>query len=577
MITDLRIQNIGIIEEVTLEMSPGFTVLTGETGAGKTMILTAFQMVCGEKIDSNMIRTNEKNAIIEAFIKVPADKEIKNRLEELDIEIEDDGMQLSRTISREVRGKIVLGSRSIPSSALEEIMSTSVTIHGQGDQIQLNKSSYQRQLLDQFCGVPHEKVLQDYLLEYQNYLALKKTLEDLLQNDKANNLRQIQLQEALQELSDAQLEVDEEITLNERINMINNSEDIFESLAEADNVFNGGEINSENSIAAQIAKARKSLEISSGKSERLASLRDQVSSLEQDINALARDINRDLAALDRDPLVIEKLENRRALLKKILVKYGPSTRDALANIEKFKTEIALVQDIPAAIIKYKELIKVSLVKLSKTGQKIHDQRKKSSFEVSKAIETELKQLSMPNARFVIEISNTVADSGLKIEVEKKSAQYQFDSYGVDQISFSFSANPGQDLKPLSKVASGGEMSRIMLAIELVFSKNVSPRTMIFDEVDAGIGGAAAIEVGKRLKSLAKQHQIVVVTHLPQVAAFADKHLKVEKSASGNVTTSSVSDLNTEQRVTEIARMMAGLQESSSALEHARELLEMSQA
>jgi DNA repair protein RecN (Recombination protein N) len=218
-----------------------------------------------------------------------------------------------------------------------------------------------------------------------------------------------------------------------------------------------------------------------------------------------------------------------------------------------------------------------LSELAISAQKIHDSRVDSSTKISLAIEKELKSLSMPNADFKVRIETSEDQAGLKIKVDKNETHLHFDNYGVDQISFEFSANPGQPLRPISKVASGGEMSRIMLAIELVFSKSGASKTMIFDEVDAGIGGAAAIEVGKRLKALAKNHQIVVVTHLPQVAAFADKHLKVEKSASGNITTSSVIELNSGARVTEIARMMAGIQDSASALEHARELLGMSQS
>jgi DNA repair protein RecN (Recombination protein N) len=218
-----------------------------------------------------------------------------------------------------------------------------------------------------------------------------------------------------------------------------------------------------------------------------------------------------------------------------------------------------------------------LSELAISAQKIHDSRVDSSTKISLAIEKELKSLSMPNADFKVRIETSEDQAGLKIKVDKNETHLHFDNFGVDQISFEFSANPGQPLRPISKVASGGEMSRIMLAIELVFSKSGASKTMIFDEVDAGIGGAAAIEVGKRLKALAKNHQIVVVTHLPQVAAFADKHLKVEKSASGNITTSSVIELDSGARVTEIARMMAGIQDSASALEHARELLGMSQS
>ena len=576
MINDLRIQNIGVIEDVSLEMSNGFTVLTGETGAGKTMILTAFQMIIGEKVDSSLVRANEKSALVEAFIKVPQDKELRQRLEELDVAIEDDGTQISRTIAREGRGKIILGGRSVPSATLEEITQSSITIHGQGDQVLLNKSSFQRQLLDQFAGESHLANLIKYQDIYSKYVETKRKLEELKKAGGQNALRIAQLQESVKELNDAQLEVDEEVSITERINLINNSEDIFESLALADKLLNGAE-DGTTSVTSQLNQARKALDTAASKSERISSLRDQISNLEIEVSTLARDVNRDLASLDRDPATIDKLESRRALIKKLLTKYGPTSKDALENIKKFTEELATIEDLPSAIESVEKEIQMQLSELAVSAQKIHDSRVDSSTKISQAIEKELKSLSMPNADFKVRIETSEDQAGLKIKVDKNETHLHFDNYGVDQISFEFSANPGQPLRPISKVASGGEMSRIMLAIELVFSKSGASKTMIFDEVDAGIGGAAAIEVGKRLKALAKNHQIVVVTHLPQVAAFADKHLKVEKSASGNVTTSSVIELDSGARVTEIARMMAGIQDSASALEHARELLGMSQS
>lgn len=576
MINDLRIQNIGVIEDVSLEMSNGFTVLTGETGAGKTMILTAFQMIIGEKVDSSLVRANEKSALVEAFIKVPRDKELRQRLEELDVAIEDDGTQISRTIAREGRGKIILGGRSVPSATLEEITQSSITIHGQGDQVLLNKSSFQRQLLDQFAGDVHLANLGKYQDLYSKYIETKKKLEELKKAGGQNALRIAQLQESVKELNDAQLEVDEEISITERINLINNSEDIFESLALADKLLNGAE-DGTTSVTSQLNQARKALDSAAAKSERIASLRDQISNLEIEVSTLAREVNRDLASLDRDPATIDKLESRRALIKKLLTKYGPTSKDALENIKKFTDELATIEDLPSAIESVEKEIQLQLSELAISAQKIHDSRVDSSTKISLAIEKELKSLSMPNADFKVRIETSEDQAGLKIKVDKNETHLHFDNFGVDQISFEFSANPGQPLRPISKVASGGEMSRIMLAIELVFSKSGTSKTMIFDEVDAGIGGAAAIEVGKRLKALAKNHQIVVVTHLPQVAAFADKHLKVEKSASGNITTSSVIELDNGARVTEIARMMAGIQDSASALEHARELLGMSQS
>jgi len=574
MINDLRIQNIGVIEDVSLEMSAGFTVLTGETGAGKTMILTAFQMVIGEKVDNNLVRANEKTAVVEAFIQVPNDKNIRARLEELDIAIEDGGTQLSRTIAREGRGKIILGGRSVPSATLEEITQSSITIHGQGDQVLLNKPNYQRELIDQFAGQEHLKMLQNYQELYAKYVETRKRLEELNKAGSQNALRTSQLQESLKELTEANLEIDEEITITERINLINNSEDIFESLALADKLLNGGE-DSSGSISSQINSARKALDAAAAKSDRIASLRDQISNLEAEISNVASDVNRDLSSLDRDPATIDKLESRRALIKKMLTKYGPTSKDALANIQIFQNQLLDIEDLPAAIENVEKEIKTILNELSIKAQILHDTRIESALNISKAIEKELTSLSIPNAKFQVSVETNEDPQGLKITIAGKDHLLLFDNHGVNQISFEFSANPGQPLRPITKVASGGEMSRIMLAVELVFSQNVAAKTMIFDEVDAGIGGAAAIEVGKRLKALAQHHQIVVVTHLPQVAAFADKHLKVEKSATGNVTTSSVTELDQNARVTEIARMMAGIEDSASALEHARELLGMS--
>ena len=574
MINDLRIQNIGVIEDVSLEMSAGFTVLTGETGAGKTMILTAFQMVIGEKVDNNLVRANEKTAVVEAFIQVPNDKNIRARLEELDIAIEDGGTQLSRTIAREGRGKIILGGRSVPSATLEEITQSSITIHGQGDQVLLNKPNYQRELIDQFAGQEHLKMLQNYQELYAKYVETRKRLEELNKAGSQNALRISQLQESLKELTEANLEIDEEITITERINLINNSEDIFESLALADKLLNGGE-DSSGSISSQISSARKALDAAAAKSDRIASLRDQISNLEAEISNVASDVNRDLSSLDRDPATIDKLESRRALIKKMLTKYGPTSKDALANIQIFQNQLLDIEDLPAAIENVEKEIKTILKDLSQMAQILHDTRIESALNISKAIEKELTSLSIPNAKFQVSVETNEDSQGLKITIAGKDHLLLFDNHGVNQISFEFSANPGQPLRPITKVASGGEMSRIMLAVELVFSQNVAAKTMIFDEVDAGIGGAAAIEVGKRLKALAQHHQIVVVTHLPQVAAFADKHLKVEKSATGNVTTSSVTELDQNARVTEIARMMAGIEDSASALEHARELLGMS--
>ncbi|MBJ7279562.1 MAG: AAA family ATPase, partial [Candidatus Nanopelagicales bacterium] len=428
MINDLRIQNIGVIEDVSLEMSAGFTVLTGETGAGKTMILTAFQMVIGEKVDNNLVRANEKTAVVEAFIQVPNDKNIRARLEELDIAIEDGGTQLSRTIAREGRGKIILGGRSVPSATLEEITQSSITIHGQGDQVLLNKPNYQRELIDQFAGQDHLIMLHNYQELYAKYVETRKRLEELNKAGSQNALRISQLQESLKELTEANLEIDEEITITERINLINNSEDIFESLALADKLLNGGE-DSSGSISSQINSARKALDAAAAKSDRIASLRDQISNLEAEISNVASDVNRDLSSLDRDPATIDKLESRRALIKKMLTKYGPTSKDALANIQIFQNQLLDIEDLPAAIENVEKEIKTILNELSIKAQILHDTRIESALNISKAIEKELTSLSIPNAKFQVSVETNEDPQGLKITIAGKDHLLLFDNHG----------------------------------------------------------------------------------------------------------------------------------------------------
>ena len=572
MIKDLRIKNIGVIEDISLDLSEGFTVLTGETGAGKTMVLSSFEMICGEKVDNSIIRVNEETALVEAFIEVTNDN-LKKNIKELEIDLEDDGVLISRTISNSSRGKTFLGSRSISGNVLKDLTQDLVTIHGQGDQTSLNKSTYQRSLLDTYIGSEHLENLKKYEESYRILNELENELNELIKTQNKSNKDTEEIEKALSELKSANILLDEEKTITEKLNLINSSENIFETLKQADQLLSGGEDSTQSSITSLVSNLRKLLDSASSKSKRIETLRDIVVKNEIELKDLAQEIGKDLISLDRDPEVIDQLEGRRSLLNKLLIKYGPTSKDAIEKIEEFQKILDGNNNLPELIKEKTEQISKTRLNLSQAATKISKNRTTFSKIISKEIENELLQLSMPGAKFSVTVmQNEVAD-GLEIDSKK----FSFDSFGVDQVRFEFSANPGQPLQPINKIASGGEMSRIMLAIELIFSKKAHKRTMIFDEVDAGIGGEAAIEVGKRLKLLAQKHQVVVVTHLPQVAAFADTHLKVVKTTETDVTKTNVVLLDKEQRLTEIARMMAGLSDSSSAIEHARELIDLSRS
>lgn len=572
MIKDLRIKNIGVIEDISLDLSKGFTVLTGETGAGKTMVLSSFEMICGEKVENSLIRVNEETALVEAFIEI-SDSELKKKIEELEVELEDDGVLISRSISTTTRGKTFLGNRSVSSAALKDLTEDLVTIHGQGDQTLLNKSSHQRFLLDSFIGVDHLEKIKNYEMNYRELKESEKVLDDLI-NDQKKSAKDIEdITKALEELKSANIQIDEEKTIAEKLNLINSSENIYETIKEADQILSGTDEGNQQSLTQLITNLRKILDSASSKSQRIETLRDIVVKNELELKDLALEIGKDLVSLDRDPEVIDQLEARRSLLNKLLIKYGPTSKDAIAKIESFQQILDQSNNLPELIEEKRNNIKKIKKDLALKASKISKDRIKFSKDISFEVESELVKLSMPGAIFSVTIEQTESTDGLEID----SKTYSFDTFGIDQIKFEFSANPGQPLQPINKIASGGEMSRIMLAIELIFSKKTSNRTMIFDEVDAGIGGEAAIEVGKRLKLLAQKHQVVVVTHLPQVAAFADSHLKVVKSSDTKATRTDVIVLNNEERLTEIARMMAGLSDSSSALEHARELIGLSKS
>jgi DNA repair protein RecN (Recombination protein N) len=536
------------------------------------MILSSFEMICGEKVENSLIRVNEDNALVEAFIEV-VENDLKNKLSELDVEIEDNGVLISRAISNTSRGKTFLGSRSVSSAILKELTEDLITIHGQGDQTLLNKNSHQRFLLDTYIGDEHIENLKEYEIKYRDLRENERLLEELLAEQKKSSKDLEEISKALEELKSANIQLDEETTITEKLNLINSSENIYEILKEVDQLLSGSEDGSQSSITSLITNLRKLLDSSSNKSKRIETLRDIVVKNEIDLKDLAQEIGRDLVSLDRDPEVIDQLESRRSLLNKLLIKYGPTSKDAIARIDSLQKELDQSSNLPELINQKKNEIDRIKSQLSEQASEISEKRIKFSQNISKEIEHELSQLSMPGAKFSVTVEQTENSEGLEVNSKK----YLFDSYGIDQVKFEFSANPGQPLQAINKIASGGEMSRIMLAIELIFSKKVKNRTMIFDEVDAGIGGEAAIEVGKRLKLLAQKHQVVVVTHLPQVAAFADTHLKVVKTTKANVTKTEVLTLDKEERLTEIARMMAGISESSSAIEHARELIGLSKS
>ncbi|MFZ9228110.1 MAG: AAA family ATPase, partial [Candidatus Nanopelagicales bacterium] len=436
MIKDLRIKNIGVIEDISLDLSDGFTVLTGETGAGKTMVLSSFEMICGEKVDNSIIRVNEETALVEAFIEVTND-ELKRNIKELEIDLEDKGVLISRSISNSSRGKTFLGSRSISGNVLKDLTQELVTIHGQGDQTSLNKSTYQRALLDTYIGSEHLENLKKYEESYRILKEFENELNELIQTQNKSNKDTEEIEKALSELKSANIQLDEEKTITEKLNLINSSENIFETLKQADQLLSGGEDSTQSSITSLVSNLRKILDSASSKSKRIETLRDIVVKNEIELKDLAQEIGKDLISLDRDPEVIDQLEARRSLLNKLLIKYGPTSKDAIEKINKFQEILDGNNNLPELIKEKTEQISKIRLNLSETASKLSKNRTKFSKIISKEIENELVQLSMPGAKFSVTVFQNEVSDGLEIE----SKNYSFDSFGVDQVRFEFSANP----------------------------------------------------------------------------------------------------------------------------------------
>ncbi|MET9514243.1 DNA repair protein RecN [Streptomyces sp. NPDC002994] len=565
----MRIRSLGVIDDAVVELSPGFTAVTGETGAGKTMVVTSLGLLLGGRADPALVRIGAKAAVVEGRITMPADAPAAVRAQEAGAELDDGALLVSRTISAEGRSRAHVGGRSVPVGLLAELADDLVAVHGQTDQQGLLRPARQRQALDRYAGdavaVPHAK----YAAAYRRLRKVAVELDELTTRARERAQEADLLRFGLDEIAAVEPRAGEDVELAAEAERLGHAEALASAASVAHAALAGNPEDPESLDASTlVAGAHRALDAVRAHDPALAVLAERIG----EIGILLGDVAGELAGyadnLDADPLRLAAVEERRAALTQLTRKYGEDVGAVLAWAEEGVarlTELEGDDDRIGELTAERDALRDELAGLA---QALTDARTEAAERFADAVTGELASLAMPHARVTIDVRQTEDPDG--VEVGGRLVAYG--ASGVDEVELLLAPHPGAQARPIAKSASGGELSRVMLAVEVVFAGSDPVPTYLFDEVDAGVGGKAAVEVGRRLAKLAKSAQVVVVTHLPQVAAFADRQLLVEKTVDGAVTRSGVTVLEGEDRVRELSRMLAGQEDSETARAHAEELL-----
>jgi DNA repair protein RecN (Recombination protein N) len=567
VIEEISIRDLGVIADASLPLGPGFTALTGETGAGKTMVVSALGLLLGDRADTGAVRQGSAQAWVEGRWRISDAGEVVDRVRDAggDLDpIADSGtaeLVLSRSVSSEGRSRAVVGGRSAPVSVLTELGEHLVVVHGQSDQVRLRSAVAQREALDRFAGAELAVVLENYQHAFHRWRENQAELDELVA-EQARRAREAEdLRVAMAEIEAAAPQPGEDAELAERAERLNNLEDLRLAAASARESMSAEETDGAD-VVGLIDSARRNLDRVSAHDAGLVPISEALSNASYLVSDVAAQLSTYLAGLDADGArELEIVQERRAELGALARKYGPGLDDV---IERLETGSARLLELDGDSERIEQLtldVEADSGLVAELAASLTSLRRAAAVALGEEVSAELTALAMADARVVIDVSE----------------REEYGLAGRDQVTIMLQPHGGAEPRALGRGASGGELSRVMLAIEVVIAGADPVPTFIFDEIDAGVGGASAIEIGRRLARLAESAQVIVVTHLAQVAAFATNHLSVVKGSDGSVTASSVRQLVGEERTAEMARLLSGLPDSESGLEHARELLELARS
>lgn len=558
MIEELVIRDLGVIAEATLPLGPGFTAVTGETGAGKTMVVTALGLLLGERSDSSVLRQGSGSAIVEGRWLVDPAGAVAARVRDAGGDLDDGELILGRSVSQEGRSRATVGGRTTPVSVLGELGEQLVVVHGQSDQVRLRSATAQRQALDRFAGSALSRVLDQYQAAFHRWQANRSELDVLVAEHDAREREADELRIAMAEIEAVAPRAGEDTELAERADRLTNLEDLRLAAAEAHELVSSDDPGEARDALGLLEAARRQLDRVAGHDASLAPIVEALTSARYLVADLSGQLSSYLGGLDADSgRELEVVQERRAELGEIARKFGPSLEQAIDYLDAGSARLLELDQDSDRIDRLNGEVESDRERVAELAAELGAVRRRFAEQLAELVTAELAALAMPNARLSVEVTD----------------RQDYGPSGRDAVAILLAPHPGAEPRPLGRGASGGELSRVMLAIEVVIAGNDPVPTFVFDEVDAGVGGASAIEVGRRLARLSRTAQVIVVTHLAQVAAFSTNHLRVVKDSDGAVTASSVRQLQGEERVEEMARLLSGLTDSVSGLQHARELIE----
>ncbi|HEY3503018.1 MAG TPA: DNA repair protein RecN [Actinocatenispora sp.] len=581
MLEELRITGLGVIDDATLPLDSGLTVITGETGAGKTMVVAGLGLLFGGRGDAGRVRADPGRAVIEGRLRCSGRvaKAVAARISDAGAEPDDDGaVLLSRSVSAEGRSRAHVGGRSVPVGVLSDIGSSVLAVHGQSDQMRLLQPAEQLATLDRYAGAEHEKLLEKYREVFASWRRCDEELTERRAHARERNQQVDLLRLGLSEIAAVDPQPGEDVELRSLAQRLEHTEGLRSAVAAAQQALAGDldDPSSGTDASTLLGVARHSIEAQVDVDESLGDLAGRIETAARLVADVSSELTSYLASLDADPAKLAEVHERRAALRALTRKYAEDTDGVLAwarDAERQLAELDSSDETLAALEAERDRLAAEVAELA---GRLAASRREASERFGVAVSTELAGLAMPHARVVAHVAPRPAVAGYPtVSVDGVSAGVGPD--GADEVELRLVPHPGAPALPVQRGASGGELSRVMLAVEVVFAGAGGPPTLVFDEVDAGVGGEAAVEIGRRLAKLAGRHQVLVVTHLPQVAAFADRHLVVQKGSNGSVTTSGVRVVEDGDRARELARMLAGLPDSSLGVAHAEELLAMARS
>lgn len=559
MLRELRIKNISIIDDVSIELGEGFNVLTGETGAGKSIIINALSLALGERAAGEIIRSGEKEAVIEAFFDISPDALAPSTQEFLaDNGIDaGDGLIFKRIISAKGKNRAYINSSMVNLQTLSDVSSNIIDIHGQYDHQSLLSTENQLDLLDAFGGLLSDREKVNNIFEELS--SVKQQIAELLRKDKERAQRLDMLRFQINEIETAGLSPDEEEELTGELKVLSSAVRLTELATNAYESLYSAESSCIITFSKILGAIKEISTIDSSVNDNLRSAEDALPLLEE-TGYFLRDYK---DSMDFRPERLDQVQERLEFIRGLKRKYGNSVQEIIDRRENALIELEELQDSEEKLEGLNKELEELKVSLTDTAHKLSKKRRSAAGRVESKVEAQLSELSMPDTNFSIQMTHEKGDDttdGLKAS-----------NNGTDIIEFLISPNVGEELRPLSKTASGGELSRIMLALKVILAKGDSMPVLVFDEIDTGVGGRAAETMGQKLKTLSSAHQVICITHLPQIASHASEHLRIEKKVEKKRTKVSIARIEKDERTEEIARMLGG-KISAASMKHAKEML-----